>query len=161
MAVVGFEQVAIGVADLERSVRFYRDLLGFREVGGYSFSADAACRSLGIEMTSMRSALLVCDGLRLELLALDSRDAGVPAATANPETRTTRGLAPAHLCLRVDDLTSTLQSLRDRGCPVLEATFVDHGAGTSTCLVRYPDGGLVLLLQRPIGAGSPWDEAGA
>ena len=70
--------VGIAVLDLERSLRFYRDLLGFRwehelEVAGEP--TDTLLRLRGVEL---KAVYLVRDGVRIELLHFASPPA--PAA---------------------------------------------------------------------------------
>ena len=58
----------------------------------------------------------------------------------------------------VDDLASTLHSLRDRSVTVEDRTLVDEAPGVRSCVVRDPDGLAVLLCQAPAGAASAWDD---
>ncbi len=57
----------------------------------------------------------------------------------------------------VDDLATTLHSLRDRGATVLEETAVEPAPGVASCLVLDPDGFPIELYQVPAGVASPWD----
>jgi len=151
MAVVQFHHVSLCVRDLARSQRFYRDLLGCRQVADLSFAGEASSAALGLPAGELRSVLLERDGMRLELIAFTvaSEAAGhVPPAPNRP------GLS--HLTFAVDDLRSTLHSLRDRGVEVVDATHVEHGGGVATCLVRDPEGIPVLLLQQPAGVLTPY-----
>lgn len=150
MAIIEFHQVSLCVADLDRSLRFYRDLLGCRLVAENAFWGEPACRALGVSARALRTALLARDGIRLELLCFaDAR----PDHTGSAPDR----IGLSHLSFVVDDLDATVQSLRDRGVEVVEATRADLGAGCVSCLVRDPDGMAVLLLERPPGVVTPYD----
>jgi catechol 2,3-dioxygenase-like lactoylglutathione lyase family enzyme len=63
----------------------------------------------------------------------------------------------AHLTFAVDDLPSTLQSLRDRGVTVLRETLSDLGPGVSGCMILDPDALPIELYQCPAGVASPFD----
>lgn len=152
MAIVQFQQVSLCVGDLERSLRFYRDLLGCRQVAELSFAGETPARTLGVAAAEFRAALLGRDGLRLELICFAGRE----EPSGEPPPRADR-VGLSHLTFAVDDLSSSLHSLRDRGVEVLEETHTELASGVATCLIRDPDGQLVLLLQQPPGVATPWD----
>jgi catechol 2,3-dioxygenase-like lactoylglutathione lyase family enzyme len=148
MAIVAFRQVSLEVGDLERAVRFYRDVRGLRAVGELACVGEAAGRALGRAGEPLRFALLGRDGMRIELLC---------SAAASARSARGDGVGLSHLTFEVDDLSSTLHSLRDRGVEVLDGSHCELGAGLASCLVRDPDGRAVLLIQQPVGVASPWD----
>jgi lactoylglutathione lyase len=149
MAIVELHQVSLCVRDLERALRFYRDVLGCRLVGDLAYAGAASSQALGLAATEFRSALLERDGMRLELIAFAS---GTAAQDQMPRADRP-GLS--HLTFLVDDLRATLQSLRDQGVPAVDGTQVEHAVGSASCLVRDPDGQLVLLVQQPAGVAQP------
>ena len=142
--------VGICVSDLERSLRFYRDLLGFAyehdlEVAGEP--TDTLLRLRGVEL---RAVYLVRDGVRIELL----RFASPPAPP--PRTRTIHEHGLTHLSFRVADLSATLAALRAAGERVLEETvvlFPEFQAGAA--MVTDPDGQLIELVQAPGDPAAP------
>jgi catechol 2,3-dioxygenase-like lactoylglutathione lyase family enzyme len=166
MAIVQLLQVSLCVRDLDRAVRFYRDLLGCRATADLAFEGAAPAASLGLRAGGFRSVLLERDGMRLELIAFsESAGATEPGDVQSSIAPNCPGLS--HVTFVVDDLQATLQSLRDRGVAVREETFVEQAGGVATCLVRDPEGLLVLLYQRPAGVavaeaalaeGAPLDE---
>lgn len=153
MAIVEFHQVSLCVGDLDRSLGFYRDLLGCTQVVESAFEAELACRALGVRAGRLRTALLGRDGMRLELVCFADRNAD--GTSVAPDR-----IGLSHLAFVVDDLEATLQSLRARDVDVDDATRVDLGAGFASCLVRDPDGLPVLLFERPPGVASPYDRLG-
>src|SRR6185369_8367342 len=76
----------------------------------------------------------------------DTAPAGATAYETGP------GLS--HLTFAVDDLRSTLHSLRDRGVRILDESLVEQASGVATCLVEDPDGLRVLLYERPVGTST-------
>src|SRR6185369_2275341 len=103
--------------------------------------------------TAFETVLLERDGMRLELVAF-ARESGGPLGREDAGALRARTDRPglSHVTFAVDDLRSTLHSLRDRGVRVLEETLVEQANGASTCLVEDPDGLAVLLYERPVGA---------
>ena len=142
--------IGLCVRDLERSLRFYRDLLGFRwehqlEVGGEP--TDTLLRLRG---TDLRAVYLTRDGVRIELLYF----ASPPTAERPPRVMNEPGLT--HLSFRVVDLAATLAALRTAGVAILEDTrlqFPDFGS--AACFVRDPDGQLIELVQSPGDPSAP------
>jgi glyoxylase I family protein len=164
VAIVQMHQVSLCVADLERAVHFYRDLLGCRQVAELRVSGAVACAALGLPPRDVRCALLERDGLRLELLCLadearpdeaEGREAREPALDAR-RPRPCDAIGFSHLTFLVDDLRATLHSLRDRGVAIVEHALVEPATGCASGLVRDPDGLAVLLVQQPAGVRTPY-----
>ena len=126
------------VTDLERSKRFYIEVLGFepwRELG----FPDEGCASL-LRLTppiDMTASYLRRDGLVLELLHY----AGSGAAPLAAKERVMNEPGLTHISISVDDIPTTCTRVVEYGGEVLEDT--DVGAGI---FVRDPDGQLLELL---------------
>ena len=148
MTVLRMLHVALGVTDLERSVAFYRDVLGFAVIADAMSVGAAGARALGVASDGLEVALLERDGSRLELLGRVG-PSPVPAGGHG---------ALSHLAFAVDDLAATLGTLRERGVEVVASSRTTHAQGVESCVVRDPDGFPVLLHQAPSGVASPWAE---
>ena len=75
--------VASRVSDLERSLRFYRDLLGFREISRFELEGPSpSAQLMELDELSVRARFLERDGTRIELQFLD-----LPAGRALPAVR--------------------------------------------------------------------------
>jgi len=134
--------VGLGVSDLERSLRFYRDLLGFRPVHELEVEGEPAGTLLRLRDVKLRAAYLVRDGVTLELLHFAS-----PPAPP-PRSRTMREPGLTHLSFRVADLDAALSALRAAGERVLDETLVRvETSGVAACFVTDPDGQLIELVQ--------------
>ncbi|NNL64851.1 MAG: VOC family protein [Myxococcales bacterium] len=131
------------VADLDRSLAFYRDALGFRERHRLAVPGDRAAPLLGLDAPALHAVYLERDGLRLELLRFDTvppQDLGSP--------RPMNGLGLTHLSLRVSQLDAVLAKVTACGGHVLEDTRI--GAGEMAALfVLDPDGTRLELVQSP------------
>jgi len=142
--------IGIGVADLERSLRFYRDLLGFTFEHELEVEGEPSDTLLRLRGVQLKAVYLTRDGVRIELLRFARPAAPPPRARAMHE----HGLT--HLSFRVADLDATLAALRAAGERVLEETvirFPDFGA--AACFIVDPDGQLIELVQSPGDPAAP------
>jgi lactoylglutathione lyase len=135
--VSAFNHVGQCVTDLDRSKRFYCDLLGFtleREIQPPDAgSAQLMSLTPPLEMTA---AYLVRDGLVLELLhyAADGQTQPFRARTMNEPGLT-------HISLSVDDVAAVCARVAEYGGEVVESTNI--GAAV---FIRDPDGQFLELL---------------
>jgi catechol 2,3-dioxygenase-like lactoylglutathione lyase family enzyme len=143
MAIERFSHVGICVSDLERSMAFYRDGLGFREVARLDVSGEAAETLLGIHDVDLRAVYLERDGTRIELLHYVA-----PGHRGTGEPRPMNALGLTHLSLRVADLDAAIAALETRGGRVLKASrVVNEELGSACAFVTDPDGTRVELLE--------------
>lgn len=142
---VAFGHVGLQVADLERSVAYYRDVIGL-EVVERLVRDDAYLKVVtGYPEVTLDIALLrePASGVLLELLQyLGTHGSPVDAATANPGT--------AHVCFQVDDVEAIHARAIAAGHrsvnPPVEPTAGRWTGGRSVYLID-PDGIRVELVQ--------------
>jgi len=136
--------VGLCVRDLERAMRFYRDLLGFVEEHRLEVEGEHTDRLLRLRGTRLRAVYLLRDGVRLELLRFDA------PPPPPPHERVLHEPGLTHLSFRVDDLDAALAALRAAGETVLEDTVLSFPEWRSgAAFVRDPDGQLIELVQAP------------
>jgi len=136
--------VGICVSDLERALRFYRDLLGFTPEHDLDVAGEPTDTLLRLRGTRLRAVYLTRDGVRIELLHF----ASPPAPPRHARVMNEPGLT--HLSFRVADLRAVVRGLRDAGERVLEETLLDFpDFGSAACFVVDPDGQLIELVQAP------------
>jgi catechol 2,3-dioxygenase-like lactoylglutathione lyase family enzyme len=145
MHVERLTHVGICVSDLERSLRFYRDVLGCKEVGRLEMEGGTA--DVINEMTGVRvqAIYLERDGWRLELIAFPA------PGTVGPKTpRPMNQLGLTHLSLRVDDLEAVCARLEAAGGGLLPATRIGGpDAPVHVIMAHDPDGTRLELIQGP------------
>jgi catechol 2,3-dioxygenase-like lactoylglutathione lyase family enzyme len=138
----GIHHTAISTADLERSVRFYRDLLGFEEIftSGWERGADRADKITGLADSSARLVMLKAGNAYIEIFQYSS-----PQARAGDPNRPACDHGITHLCLDVRDIQAEYERLKTAGmafhCPPQEM------GGVSATYGRDPDGNIVELLE--------------
>jgi catechol 2,3-dioxygenase-like lactoylglutathione lyase family enzyme len=142
--------VGICVADLERSLRFYRDLLGFTAEHDLEVAGEPTDTLLRLQNTRLQAVYLTRDGVRIELLHF----ASPPAPPRRARVMNEPGLT--HLSFRVADLQAAVRELRAAGERVLDETVLDFPAFESAaCFIVDPDGQLIELVQAPGDPSKP------
>jgi catechol 2,3-dioxygenase-like lactoylglutathione lyase family enzyme len=125
------------VTDLERSQRFYEEVLGFRYWYAIAPPDEPTAKLLGLAPpVGMQAVYLTLDGLVLELMQLTA-----PGATAEHRPRTMAEPGLTHLSISVDDVRATAARAVELGGAIVEDS--DIGAAL---FIRDPDGQLVELL---------------
>ena len=134
---IAFNHIGQCVTDLDRSKRFYCELLDFTIEREINPPDEMSAQLLGLTPPlGMTATYLVRDGLVLELLHF-----AAPGQTQPYRPRAMNDPGLTHLSLSVDDLDGTLARLADFGGEVVAGTNI--GAGV---FVRDPDGQLLELL---------------
>ena len=142
---IRLSHVAIAVADLPASIRFYTEGLGFELGPCFDAGDDVAAVSELDPPVRMTSQYLTKDNVRLELTGW-----AVPAVQGEPSrTRNQRGLT--HLSFEVDDIVATERRLLEVGgqrLPGARARLQREPADISLVFLTDPDGTRIELLQR-------------
>lgn len=137
--------MGLQVADLERSVAFYRDILGFEVIFAWNPQADYIREMVGYPDADIHAAVMRLPGTEVVLELLDYRNvdrAAVDTRTANPGT--------AHIAFFVDDLDTLYAQLQAKGVrsvsPPVTPTIGPNQGGRAVYLLD-PDGIRVELIQ--------------
>jgi methylmalonyl-CoA epimerase len=127
-AVIRFDHVAVTVKDIERSIGFYRDLLGFEVVGQLLLRDDT------FKIVYLRSG-----GACIELFEFRDNDAqtavGVPDQVGGFK----------HVALQTDDVDAVAAKLKAAGT-VFTVEPKDAAGGVRLAFFRDPDGNLLELV---------------
>ena len=139
--------IGLCVSDLDRSMSFYRDLLGFRERNRIEVRGPLASQLLQLAEVELEAIYLERDGLVLELLAYRS-----PGTLAGPSPRPMNQTGLTHLSLQASDPGGLLDEFRQRGVEVREATVVRLGDRVVAFLLQDPDGQTLEITAVPQGS---------
>lgn len=151
MTIQRLTHVGVCVRDLERSVRFYRDGLGFAPLAELQVAGEPSATLLRLADVDLHAVYLERDGTRIELLHY-RRPGTVGAAEARPMNQ----LGLTHLSFRVADLSAVLARLRAAGAQPLERTRIDiPDFAAAAVFVTDPDGTLIELVQAPGDPAAP------
>lgn len=148
MSAAGLDHAGLTVSDLERSLGFWRDLLGFRELGRGVVRWPHLDRLTGISETEIAwVGLALADGTTVELQEyLHPRGQAIDGGAESNPGRT-------HLGLRVRELDALVARLREAGvfmrspAPVALEEGSYRGWRAIYCL--DPDGHSLELMEPP------------
>jgi catechol 2,3-dioxygenase-like lactoylglutathione lyase family enzyme len=137
--------LGICVSDIERSLRFYRDVLGCVEVGRLELEGQPSATLNGWPDVKVQAIYLERDGWRLELITFP-----VPGVIGSNEPRPMNQLGLTHLSFRVADLDAVLAQIEAAGGGVLAATRIgEKGSPTRAIMAFDPDGVRLEVIQGP------------
>ena len=135
--------LGICVSDVEASLRFYRDALGFEVKSELEVKGEPSDTLLRLRDVALRAVYLRRDGLTIELLHYAS-----PGHVGDGKPRAMNALGLTHLSLRVDDLDAIAADLSARGFALLDDTRVDSPQLRARAIFATdPDGTLIELVE--------------
>jgi lactoylglutathione lyase len=140
------------VSDIERSRRFYTEVLGFEIAAEFDFDDPATARVMGLERAKFKGVFMQRDGMRIELIAFTE-----PHPERTVRRRASNDLGHSHLSFYVLDLDATLAALRAQGVEVADETRTKLPSGIECCVVRDPDGFPIEIVQVPSLALLPYE----
>ena len=143
--------VGLTVSDLDRSVAFYRDVLGLEYQGEILMEGKETDALFCRENCTARVAYLngsqAVDAPPIELIQF----VGSEIVRAQPNLFTT---SISEVCLQTDDIDSTYQYLIDHGVRCLSEPqyfdFSEQGFGKSKAIYFLDPDGIVLELMQPL-----------
>jgi len=154
-ALTGFSHVGIQVADLERSIRFYRDVLGLELVAEWVRDQEYIQELVGYPGVELNVAVFRLPSSDGFLEILEYRNVAkqpVDPATANPGT--------AHFCLYVRDIEAVYDRLLAGGArsvSEIKSPNVGPNKGGKAVYMIDPDGIRFELVETTKTlAGDPW-----
>lgn len=145
------DHIAVTVSDLERSLTFYKDTLGFEEVERHRLEGETISTMAGKPDVVMQVVRLKPpDGPGI---LLDLQQYIQPKGTvANAQL----GMANhSHFCFGVKDLRATYRQLKEKGVEFVSAPVTfdlgkewDYGA-VHVVFLKDPDGFILEFVQKP------------
>ena len=142
----GIEHVALSVADMERSIRFYCDVMGMRVTRIIESTPDKGLGDIvGMPGCSARIAHLLSGSFMFELFQyLD------PEGRPIPPDRTQADHGFVHISFVSTDVAGDVARLREEGVESL-GRAVEYRPGVWVAYMKGPDGEVFELRQTPQG----------
>lgn len=148
---LAIDHINFVVSDLERSVRFYTELLGFRESKRAHLEGDWIESIVGLKGVVADVAFVIAPAgePRIELLCYKT-----PKGESIPANSLANTVGIRHIAFRVDDINAVVSKLRDAGVKplgepvIVPETVVTHDAGhKKLCYFYDPDGVLLEVTE--------------
>jgi catechol 2,3-dioxygenase-like lactoylglutathione lyase family enzyme len=154
--IISADHTGITVSNLERSLAFWRDVMGFELSHTAHQKGELAEEITGVEGAEIKLAVLKAPGgHKIELLEY------LAPAGRKPGNLRPCDVGFLHIALLVDDLEATLHKIAASGWKAAgkpQTLKVGPNAGKQVVYVRDPDGATVELMQIPkqtSSTGSP------
>jgi len=146
--IIATDHTGLTVASLDRSLTFWRDVLGFELSHRAHHTGELASEVTGVPGAEISIAVLKAPGHRIELLEYHA-----------PSDRKRVDLRPCdvgsvHVALTVDDLGAVLSMIAAAGWSAVgkpQVLETGPNAGRRVVYVRDPDGTTIELMQPPPG----------
>jgi catechol 2,3-dioxygenase-like lactoylglutathione lyase family enzyme len=136
--IIGIHHTALSVKDMERSLTFYRDLLGMEVVADNSWESNPkAEKILNLKQPAARQAMLRCGNACIELFEFKHPK---PAPMAPDRPVNDHGYT--HFSLDVKDVDDEYKRLSKAGI-VFHCEPVNLGPKCRTTYGRDPDGNVI------------------
>ena len=138
-----FSHFGICVSDLERSLRFYCEALGFEKAESHAIGSEFA-RLMDLPDVTVTSQFIRRGPTSIELLAFSD-----PAPFGDRRRRAVNQLGLTHLSFRVPDVAGTAARIVELGGAVVESsrTIIDlGGSALEFVYCTDPDGVRVELM---------------
>ena len=136
------------VSDMERSVSFYRDLLGFHEDRNDIMEGEFISQGLGFDATKIHIVYLGIGDMRhsVELVQYLNPVGNQAGASARNDVGT------SHLGIIVDDLDALYADLSSKGVrfvnPPASRPGVPYPMARKLCFAMDPDGNILEFIER-------------
>jgi catechol 2,3-dioxygenase-like lactoylglutathione lyase family enzyme len=144
--VIAADHTGITVSDIERSLAFWRDVLGFELSHRAHQTGELAAEITGVPGAEILLAVLKAPGHKIELLEYRA-----PANRKRLQPRPC-DVGSVHVALTVDDLDAVMETIAASGWKSAaqpQTLTVGPNAGKRVIYVRDPDGTTIELMQPP------------
>jgi len=145
------DHLNIVVSDLERSVKFYTEVLGFEKTNTVHLEGDWIDSIVGLKGVDADVAFIVAPAgePKIELLCYNS-----PIGDSLPANSLANTIGLRHIALRVDDIQASSKKLKDAGVKLLSepiavptSVVAQNPVRKTLCYFHDPDGVLLEIAE--------------
>jgi glyoxylase I family protein len=144
--ILAADHTGITVSNLERSLAFWRDVLGFELSHRAHQKGELAEQITGVPGAEILIAVVKAPGHKIELLEYRA-----PADRKHVDARPC-DVGSVHVALRVDDLNAVMESIAASGWKTAgkpQTLTSGPNAGKRVIYVRDPDGTTIEFMEAP------------
>ena len=142
MTITAIRHIGIVVADMRRSLPFYRDLLGMEIWADFQDRSDYVQQVTGVPGANVwMIKLKAADGVSIELLQYLSHPRDLPQPVRACD------IGCNHVALQVDDLDALYERLKAAGIRFHAPPAISSDGGAKVTYCRDPEGALVELVE--------------
>jgi catechol 2,3-dioxygenase-like lactoylglutathione lyase family enzyme len=145
--IIAADHTGITVSNLDRSLAFWRDVLGFEISHRTHQTGELASEITGVPGAELSLAVVKAPGHKIELLEYHA-----PKSRKQTHDRQPCDVGSAHIALIVDDLDAALDKISASGWRAdgsAQTLATGPNAGKRVVYVRDPDGNTIELMQPP------------
>ena len=141
-----FDHVAVTVSDMDRSLKFYCDLLGLKRASDHDLEGETISRMAGKECVRMKVVRLVCPdtpGIHIDL----QQYLEPPGKMSDSKLG---DIANSHFCVEVGDIKAAYETLRDNGVEFVSDPVefdLEHEGKIGCVFFMDPDGYVLELTE--------------
>ncbi len=137
----GMRHTGIVVSDIDRSIGFYGDLLGFKILKDNVEFGEHIDVFLGMGNTVVRTVKMVLDtGDMVELLSYETNK-------RQGQTERINQVGCTHIAVTVDDLDYTYKNFLEQGVEFINPPFFSPDGLVKVAFCRDPDGFFIELVE--------------
>lgn len=145
MSAIGIHHAAVTVSSMEKSLEFYRDLLGLRLVDDETMSGSDISNMVAIPNARLRAVML---GLNENTPYVELIEYLHPRSWRSQRERLASDIGNSHFCFLVDSIHSEYERLSKAGVEFTAPPFMAEGGrfdGEWAAYCYDPDGFIVEL----------------
>ncbi|MBT3310368.1 MAG: VOC family protein [Desulfobacteraceae bacterium] len=138
----GIHHTAISTGNMEKALKFYRDVLGFEEVfkTGWESGTELFDKIVGLKDSAAKVVMLRAGNTHIELFEYSS-----PEPKPGDPNRPVCDHGYTHICFDVVDIDSEYERLKKAGMTFNAPPPPDLGVGIRAIYGRDPEGNVIEL----------------
>lgn len=141
-----FDHMAVTVSDMDRSLKFYCDLLGLKRESEHDLAGDLISKMAGKDEVRMKVVRLICPqtpGVQIDLQQYLEPKGKVSDSKLGD-------VANSHFCVEVDDIKAAYEKLKAQGVAFVSEPVVfdlEHEGKIGCVFFLDPDGYVLELTE--------------
>ncbi len=139
------------VSDIERSRRFYTQVLGFEVMAEFDFDDPKTAQVMLVPGARFKGIFMQRDGMRIEIIGFSN-----PRPRDEQRPRFANEIGHSHFTFNVQDLDAALAELRAHGIEPEPGSRAVLHHGIECCVIRDPDGFPIELVHSPRLGTAPY-----